>query len=385
MVVGQRSQAGDQPAAEDAGILLEALLLDHLEDGETGRRNERVAAERVDVEILRQRGGDLRSRHDGGQGQAVADALGHRHDLGRNTGALEAPVVVSGAGEAGLHLVGDADAAVGADDVVDLRQVVRRSHRDTAGALNGLRDEGGDLARGGVADQLRDILGALACDLLRRAGERVAIGIGVDRVVDGAAALGPGLPGVKCCQGAGRCAAAVVGVADADDVGVTGVQPGHLDRQIVRLAAAVDEIDAVELGRQLGQQGLGEARHVRMQERRRAVGQERHLLLNRRDDLRVRVAAGDGADAREQIEVAPAAVVPDVLALAFDQHYGFAVQGKERRIHVLPAQGEGLLAGGPRVGSRAVAAGRQLQGSGSRRGRDVKCHGHGCSSSAARS
>ena len=93
-------------------VLLESLLLDHLEDGQTGRGDERIAAEGVDVEILRQRGGDLRRRHHGRQWQAVADALGHGHDLGHDAGALEAPVVVAGAGEAGLHLVGDADAAV---------------------------------------------------------------------------------------------------------------------------------------------------------------------------------------------------------------------------------------------------------------------------------
>ncbi len=40
---------------------------------------------------------------------------------------LEAPVVVAGAAEAGLHLVGDAEPAVLADDGVGLPQVVRRA------------------------------------------------------------------------------------------------------------------------------------------------------------------------------------------------------------------------------------------------------------------
>ena len=64
--------------------------------------------------------GDLAAR--GGmraERRAVADALGHRDQVGRRRPSSEAPEVVAGAAEAALHFVGDAQAAVLADDVVD--------------------------------------------------------------------------------------------------------------------------------------------------------------------------------------------------------------------------------------------------------------------------
>lgn len=74
-------------------------------------RANRVAAERVEVQAVRDAGGDLRCGDDRGQRQAVADSFGHRHDVGHDTLVLEAPVVAAGAAETGLHLVCHANAA----------------------------------------------------------------------------------------------------------------------------------------------------------------------------------------------------------------------------------------------------------------------------------
>ena len=45
----------------------------------------------------------LRGDH-GRHGEAVADALGHRHDVGHDSVALEAPEVLAGSTETGLTL-----------------------------------------------------------------------------------------------------------------------------------------------------------------------------------------------------------------------------------------------------------------------------------------
>ena len=45
----------------------------------------------------------LRGDH-GRHGEAVADALGHRHDVGHDSVALEAPEVLAGSTETGLNL-----------------------------------------------------------------------------------------------------------------------------------------------------------------------------------------------------------------------------------------------------------------------------------------
>ncbi len=93
------------------------------------------------------------------------------------------PVVVAGAAEAALHFVGDADAAVLADDVVDdLEKFLRRRDR-AADALNRLADEAGDLAWRLVLDDILDVVRALHAAGWILEPERAAIAIAGQRVV----------------------------------------------------------------------------------------------------------------------------------------------------------------------------------------------------------
>ena len=95
--------------------------------------------------------------------RAVAEALGHRDDVGRDAPILMRPVVMARAAEPALHFVGDAQAAVLADDVVDDLEILRGGRRvhDAADALNRLGDEAGDLARRLVLDDLLHFLRTL--------------------------------------------------------------------------------------------------------------------------------------------------------------------------------------------------------------------------------
>lgn len=150
--------------ADDEGVLLELLLLEHLEDGEPAGGAQRVAAERVEVAAPGQHLCDLRRRHHGAERDAVADALKkiqafgertrrrrrhvchvqeaslmarhgkirmtctylcHGHDVGDHAVGLEPPEVAADAGESRLDLVGDAEPAGLPDLVVRQRQVPR--------------------------------------------------------------------------------------------------------------------------------------------------------------------------------------------------------------------------------------------------------------------
>ena len=55
-----------------------------------------------------------------GERAAVADALGHRDDVGNHALRFEAPEMRARAAKAGLHFVGDAHAAGRADVFVDV-------------------------------------------------------------------------------------------------------------------------------------------------------------------------------------------------------------------------------------------------------------------------
>jgi hypothetical protein len=73
----EATEAVLEVGADDEGVLLEPLLLEHLEHGEPARGAQGVAAERVEVAAPGQHLRDLRRRHHGAQGDAVADALGN--------------------------------------------------------------------------------------------------------------------------------------------------------------------------------------------------------------------------------------------------------------------------------------------------------------------
>ena len=116
--------------------------------------------------------------------RAVADALGHRDHVGHDVPILVRPVVMAGAAEAALHFVGDADAAVLADDVVhDLEELLGRRDR-AADALNRLADEAGDLARRFVLDDVLDVVRALHVARWILQPERAAVAVAGVRVVD---------------------------------------------------------------------------------------------------------------------------------------------------------------------------------------------------------
>src|SRR5262249_58323850 len=88
---------------------------------------------------------------------AVADALGHRQEVGRNAPVLEPPDRGAGAAEPGLHFVSDAQPAVPPHDVVDDPEVLRRWGHDAAHTLNRLGDEACNRAGSLVADQRLDV------------------------------------------------------------------------------------------------------------------------------------------------------------------------------------------------------------------------------------
>ena len=77
--------------------------------------------------------GDLRRGHNRGERAAVADAFGHGDDVGNDALRFESPEMRAGAAEAGLHFVGDANAARGADMFVSVLEIAvaekRRSRR----------------------------------------------------------------------------------------------------------------------------------------------------------------------------------------------------------------------------------------------------------------
>ena len=104
-------EPGLEVAADASGVPLDVLGVDDFEGGQPLGHRDGVAAEGVEVDAVLHRPGDLGAGDAGAERGAVADPLGHRDEVGRDAPVLEAPEVLAGAAEAGLDLVGDAEAA----------------------------------------------------------------------------------------------------------------------------------------------------------------------------------------------------------------------------------------------------------------------------------
>src|SRR6266498_1979728 len=103
---------------------------------------------------------------------------------------LEAPEMLAGAREPGLHLVRDAETAVVANDCVCLSEVVGGTVGDAADSLDRLGDESSDPPRRGAPDQIANVLCRLGGDRFRRAAERAPIRVRAGGVMHRGALLG---------------------------------------------------------------------------------------------------------------------------------------------------------------------------------------------------
>ena len=98
------------------------LVAGDVEDREAGRRGDRAAAERGEEVVARRealrdgRGGDHRAHR-----EPVADRLAQGDEIRHEAIDREAPEPIPDAAEPGLHLVGDEEAAGGADRIGDAR------------------------------------------------------------------------------------------------------------------------------------------------------------------------------------------------------------------------------------------------------------------------
>ena len=117
--LGEFVQAGFEVRADALGVALDVVAVDDVEGGEPLRHRDGVAAEGVEVDPVLHGPGDFGAGDAGAQRSAVADPLGHGHEVGGDSPVLEAPEMLAGPAETGLDLVGDAKAAGLADDIVD--------------------------------------------------------------------------------------------------------------------------------------------------------------------------------------------------------------------------------------------------------------------------
>ncbi len=245
--------------------------------------------------------------------------------------------------KAGLDLVGDAHAAGGARMFVSVLQVTIREHHRAAHALNGLGDESGNLARGGIVNHALDVRGVLPAGIGIVSPPLAPIGIGHDGVVDAETVGDIELPGAMSGKAHSGHVAAMIAVAQGNDVVVAGVSAGHEHGEIIGLGAGVDEVADFEVAGQFRGQGAPVFGDIGVEVDGGGMLKRFTLFAHRLQHIRVAVADRDGGNAGEGIKVTPAPVVPNVLALAFHDHERRLVHMEQRGAEELLAQAINLV------------------------------------------
>ena len=352
----QLVQSGEDVFAHLAGIFLQVFPLDDLEHGLAHGTDHGVAAEGVEVDFAEEGLRDFVGGDDGGQGATVADAFGHCDDVGDDTLRFEAPEMRAGSSEAGLNFVRDADPASGADVSVNVLEVSRREFDESADALDGLRDEAGNLARRGVFDEFFDVIGVFRARVGIVVSESSAVRIGRERMVEAEAVRHVVFPRAVRGDAHGRLVAAVVGVAQGDDVVVAGVSTRHHQGQIVGFGAGIHEVAGFEVARHFRGQLRGVFGHVRVKIDGGGMLILFALPVAGRDDVRVAMSDADCDDAAESVEVALPFLVPHVLHPALHDHERFFVVEENAGVHELLAQGKHFVGRWSGIRSRLVIA-----------------------------
>ena len=320
------------PPADAERVLLEALVAQDVEDGQADRAGDRIAAVRVEIlHSVGERCGDLGGRDHRAERVAVADRLSQRHDVGHDALGLESPDVRPDPAESHLHLVGHADPARQPDVRVGLAEI-SFGQLDLAGAARkGFAVERGDLPA--LAPGVLDGFGHVAGVLLRGVGIVPAVAAAVevgegDRVdvVRRPGAAGPvELVGAEVDQ---RAQVSVIRGLHDDDVRGARIGPGHPQRQVVGLAAAVHEETDTERLREEAREPVRVPDEVLMEIARVGI-EDRGLLLRRPDHAGMAVA--HVRDVVRRVQVDPARVVIEVLLPSPDDVKRFIVGEAQRR------------------------------------------------------
>ena len=236
--------------------------------------------------------GLLAHQHGADRHVAAGERLGEQHHVG-----LDAPVLAgeefSRTAEPALDLVRDEQRVVAAAQVLGALEVFL-VRQDDALALDRLDDERRDLARGQRLLERDEIV------------ERDAHAIRQQRLE----ALAERLVAVERERAVGQ---AVESVAAIDDAGTAGRGARELDRRLDRLRAGIREEHLVEMRHVREQplgQNAGERRDIHLHEIGQ-VGIER--AFQRRADRRVVAADREDAEAAQQIEIALAIPIVEVL------------------------------------------------------------------------
>src|SRR5258708_35908021 len=154
--------------ADGKGMWLYVFFFEDIENRETRRTSDRVAAKRAEkFHAVVERTGDFRRGNDGCERKRIADRLAENHDVRNPALRFESPKMRPKTPEPDLDFVGDTDRARTAHVAVNLCQVIRRKNDLAADAWQRFRHVSTDaMALGArVRENFRNVMRVLCARL----------------------------------------------------------------------------------------------------------------------------------------------------------------------------------------------------------------------------
>mmetsp|Transcript_15351 Transcript_15351/g.29618 ORF Transcript_15351/g.29618 Transcript_15351/m.29618 type:complete len:377 (+) Transcript_15351:346-1476(+) len=355
MLLLQISKPVKQVVTKMQAVLLHSLLVNDFKHSSSSSRTYGVSSIGVEVYAALQGGRNLRRGRNSRQGKAVSDSFRHGDDVRLHSVCLEAPVVGAGPSEPRLHLVGDAQAPVILDVLVDMRQVTVSENNCSTNTLDGLREESSTASAGSRLQHVFHIFSVCGAVVTKPPPVRVR----VHHVVDAKALRHRILPSRVRRQAHGSEGHSVVAVSQCYHVIVTRVKPRHQDSQVVRFRARVDEIDGTQVRRQLFGQLLGKVSDLIIEINSCRVLYLLVLLVHGLHQLGVGMPNADRHDPTESVQIPPSRLVIKILLLALNNHYRLLVICEQAWVHKLLSCRQNLFFRRPSVRLRAVREVRQ--------------------------
>ena len=222
-----------------------------------------------------------------------------------------------------------------AGDGLDRAQEAVGRHHVAGGALDRLDDDGRDLARRLVADDVAQVVGARDTAVRIAKPERAAVAVGVRGQILAGQERSQVMLEVAPEEPEHATGLAVEPTPEADDLVLARRRLCQPERRLHRLGAAGEHLDARESRRrQRGEQIEEAGSRLR---REAAEGQPLHLLLERLDVVRVAVADAADADAGDEVDVlVTVLVVERETAAPRHGEPGVLRERLEPRRHVAP-------------------------------------------------
>src|SRR5260370_1061936 len=171
--------------ADGGGTREEAVFLDGFDGGQGGSAGSGVTAEGSAESADAGGVHDFGAAGDRGDGHAAAEGFGHGDQI-----SLDAEMFggepFAGAGEAGLHFVGNEENAALAADILQELEIIVRGNDEAAFAKNGLGNHrgnrfGGDGTLEGIFEMLREGFGGSAFFSAIGISERNAVDVAGER------------------------------------------------------------------------------------------------------------------------------------------------------------------------------------------------------------